>query len=412
MHNRKDLSTDQAIAMLRFLKEQGCKKLSLLGGEPLCRPDFIELLHELKNVDIPTQITTNGTLLSEKIIKEILDSPINILNISLDGGNREANDAIRGAGTFEIVTNNINRLVKMKQQAGKDLTITIGYVVTMSNYLSSNDIIDLCKKHGIRRLCASSLMLSGNAVGNWDKIKINQRKLLETVEEMANYTQKNYPSLVFQVDARPLMVHYLKMRYGIDVIYNLEYTKCSFLDGQIYIEADGTCHPCGVYAMEVGKKAIEHGYFSPKDADNIKDIKDISEVFSTEYFKEFSTGMRQLEAIPAMQYCERCEKRNDCYLCPYQREGDIVDCLYAREQIDKYIENLSNVYIEKVIAVDAAWLNEKEEKAYSLLVPGKTVKDNYELCAQIYDCSLEDYLYALNSLEHKFIIKRGSCCEN
>ena len=405
-HFRNDLTTDQVTAMLRFLKNQGCKKLSLLGGEPLFRTDILEVIKALREVNIPTQLTTNGTLLSGEIITAILSSPIEIINISLDGGTPTVNDAIRGRGSYDAVVRNVRCLMEEAKHINRNITITIGYVVTMTNMQTSNDIIDLCKELGIQRIVVSSLMFSGNAVRNWDVIKINQFKLLETVEQMIAYTQKNYPSLVFQIDGRPLLTKYFNMKYGIDVIYSIDYTKCGALDGLIYIEADGTCHPCGLYGMEVGKKAIAKQYFSIDDVRNVKDLSDINQLYSTAYFTDFFESMHLLEKKDPSGHCTSCEFSNDCYLCPYQREGDIIDCNFAVEKITEYKQTLDGIVIDAIASVPKKFLSEREFDVYRNLRQCESVLRNFTYVKNATNITEDEYLYILHSLERRFIIER------
>lgn len=88
--------------------------LAIAGGEPLMRKDLKEILGWLKRKHslIRTELLTNGTMIDcENIhwLAEFVDG----FNISLEGGNAEINDKIRGEGAFKKTINNILHLAKI-----------------------------------------------------------------------------------------------------------------------------------------------------------------------------------------------------------------------------------------------------------------------------------------------------------
>jgi MoaA/NifB/PqqE/SkfB family radical SAM enzyme len=74
------------------------------GGEPFCRKDLLELLDYCSERDVITSITTNGTLIDQKIAKSLVKSRVSLINISLDGNKPETHDDLRGKqGTYAKV---------------------------------------------------------------------------------------------------------------------------------------------------------------------------------------------------------------------------------------------------------------------------------------------------------------------
>lgn len=64
---------------------------------------------------IEVSITTNGTLLDEKIVSQIDALGLKTLTVSLDGGTDKSNDFIRGQGSFKqtmLGLDNLKRLYK------------------------------------------------------------------------------------------------------------------------------------------------------------------------------------------------------------------------------------------------------------------------------------------------------------
>lgn len=91
-------------------------EVALTGGEPLLRPEIIELFDE-KGVCF--DIVTNGTL-------PLKDFGQYEYYISIDG-NEEIHDEIRGEGTYSKVKRNV-------ENYSGDSNITINYTINTSNY--------------------------------------------------------------------------------------------------------------------------------------------------------------------------------------------------------------------------------------------------------------------------------------
>ena len=60
--------------------------VTLVGGEPLLREDFCEILRAVsKRTFNKTHIVTNGILLNDKIISSLIQNKLMLLSVSIDG---------------------------------------------------------------------------------------------------------------------------------------------------------------------------------------------------------------------------------------------------------------------------------------------------------------------------------------
>lgn len=93
-------------------------------GEPLFNkklPDIIRLAHEHK---IFTVVTTNVSLLTSELSREIISAKLDYLVLSIDGASQESYEKYRYGGNFETVMNNLKELISLK----KELHSSIPYV--------------------------------------------------------------------------------------------------------------------------------------------------------------------------------------------------------------------------------------------------------------------------------------------
>ncbi|MBM3262062.1 MAG: radical SAM protein [candidate division Zixibacteria bacterium] len=66
------------------IKELGCIRIGLQGGEPLLHPDIVEIVRYCKSADLRTSMSTNGFLLSSELIAGLEDAGLDSMQISVD----------------------------------------------------------------------------------------------------------------------------------------------------------------------------------------------------------------------------------------------------------------------------------------------------------------------------------------
>ena len=107
-------------------------------GEPLLDPDIFKRAARLREEFPKTRIaiTSNFNSVSESIIKDLLDSQVNCLNISLNAATPETYHQLMGLD-YQRTINNINRLLELRaqreQEGRKGLWIQLSYVICAAN---------------------------------------------------------------------------------------------------------------------------------------------------------------------------------------------------------------------------------------------------------------------------------------
>lgn len=81
------------------------------GGEPFLNRNFSKMVKKLRPLANTIKTVTNGSLLNESTIDQILDSGIDIVEFSLDGQSPEENDKVRVGGNFFKISENIKKLI-------------------------------------------------------------------------------------------------------------------------------------------------------------------------------------------------------------------------------------------------------------------------------------------------------------
>ena len=100
----------------------GVLNVVLSGGEPLLHPRIFDIIKYIRSKPMSCIIFTNGTLITEEIVKKFKELSLVSVAISLDGATPKTNDSFRGIpGSFEKTVNGINML----QEAGIPVRINV-----------------------------------------------------------------------------------------------------------------------------------------------------------------------------------------------------------------------------------------------------------------------------------------------
>ena len=109
----RELSFSQICKLIKKFGDLKVFQIRFGGGEPFIRKDFIDILLKTKENGIIPSVVTNATLLSDKIIKKLVDMNITHISVSLDSFTALINDWICGKkGSFGRIIKNIEKLIK------------------------------------------------------------------------------------------------------------------------------------------------------------------------------------------------------------------------------------------------------------------------------------------------------------
>ena len=88
--NESLLTTDELIHVIEAAVSQGISEIRLTGGEPLLRPDIVEIVGRINGIKNPPKLsmTTNGLALA-KLAQPLVDAGLERINISLDTLSKE-----------------------------------------------------------------------------------------------------------------------------------------------------------------------------------------------------------------------------------------------------------------------------------------------------------------------------------
>ena len=226
----QDFTTDELKALFRYLKRIGTFQIFLTGGEPLLRKDIAEIVSYLKSLEFNMGMVTNGLLIPSNI--GILKK-LNHIIISLDG-DKSANDANRGKGTYS----GIMKSVELLRQ--NNIKFSFKAVFNKNNMCQLDYLLSVAEKYGTT---LETIMPYENTDDKSQFLSKEQKKAL--LDKILAYVKQKRP-IEFSYLAHK-MSNEVYFKYGENIVFGKKsgsYPPC--IAGQLYlfIDANGDVYPC------------------------------------------------------------------------------------------------------------------------------------------------------------------------
>ena len=195
-------------------------------SEPFVHSHFLEITQHIKSRGSRVSISTNATLMTDEIAKELVKLKIDSIQVSIDSNQPEIFNRIRkGANFSEVIANIRNLQERKKLNNSKIPNISSCFVAMKSNYELLLDTIKLAAELGIKRMAVNNV----------------EPYTEQMVEESLLQHKELYPKIEAIFDSARELSRNLKMNL---VVARLKpgVPRCHFLMPVITPEGDVT--PC------------------------------------------------------------------------------------------------------------------------------------------------------------------------
>ena len=172
----RELTTDEAKAVLDELHDLQVFYINIGGGEPMIRRDFFELLEYSIGRGIGVKFSTNGAFIDAEKARRLASMDYLDIQISLDGTDAEVNDAVRGTGSYDTA---IRAMEHLRDADFEDFKISV--VVTRHNVDQLDEFKALADSFGAT-LRITRLRPSGRGADSWHDLhptQAQQRQIYE-----------------------------------------------------------------------------------------------------------------------------------------------------------------------------------------------------------------------------------------
>jgi radical SAM protein with 4Fe4S-binding SPASM domain len=170
---RGELNLPRSLALLsKALDEIDCPHVTLTGGEPLLRPDLPQMVDFLRQRGVQSTIISNGRLLSEERVVELLECGVGLFELPLLSYRREVHDHLSGApGAFDAA---LAAMARIRHHGGQFVAV---FVATRLNLPDLYDTLRLAYAFGARGMMLNRFNVGGRGIAH-----VNE--LLPSAEEL------------------------------------------------------------------------------------------------------------------------------------------------------------------------------------------------------------------------------------
>jgi radical SAM protein with 4Fe4S-binding SPASM domain len=276
--------------------------ITFSGGEPTLRKDLEELISYTSDQSLKPVLITNGALLDEKKIENLIAAGLQGIQISLDGATAEVHDHFRGLpGLFDHLMEIIPEIVE------SPLELQVAYTITKANMHHVTNVMELADKLHMGRLAIMNVLNTGRMKEHGEYLPtlndyvtvLNQMIQKEKELENTFIFYPEVPSKVFKA--------VLGERSYSDLISTGKIGPCVAGITQCAVNPDGSVIPCDAsMGISVG---------------NVRE-QPLAEIWRT------SPVLKHLRAISKSKQdpCNKCPEQTiciaGCNALPWQLEND------------------------------------------------------------------------------------------
>ena len=132
--------------------------LALVGcGEPTTDKRLLHFIGEASAYNVYVMCTTNGMLLSERYSRQLIQSGLKLLGVSIDGATPKTFESIRTGASYASVLQNLERFLRLRCEYGDRPVVKAQIVLMKQNIHELPTIVELAASFGVEEVYAKNL---------------------------------------------------------------------------------------------------------------------------------------------------------------------------------------------------------------------------------------------------------------
>ncbi len=215
-----ELTTEECRRIIDALSASRVFQLSIGGGEPFVRDDFLDLMDHAHEKGIVTCISTNGTMIHEEIARR-LDHKLVYIQVSLEGAKPASNDSIRGEGSFRRALRGLECL------KNRDIEVSINTVLTRVSFPELDALAALAASLGAK-FRVSRFRPSGRGKKSWANLNVSRKQMVAFSDWLSGHMNVSTGDSFFSV------AHEDRRSLGLNMCGACKLTCCVSPLGQVY----------------------------------------------------------------------------------------------------------------------------------------------------------------------------------
>lgn len=223
---KSELTTEEWIDVFKQARAMGATQLGLSGGEPLVRPDILELIRAARDLGFYTNLITSGIGLDANKAKAFKEAGLDHIQVSFQASSEDLNNLIAGTDAFQHKI----EMAKAVKAAGYPMVLC--FVTHRQNIDKIDEILDLAINLDADYVELATTQYYGWAMHNRDQL-LPMKEQLVRAERIAHEYQEQQKGN-------------MKIYYVVPDYYEDRPKACMNGWGNVFLTVtpDGTALPC------------------------------------------------------------------------------------------------------------------------------------------------------------------------
>jgi len=232
----RELSTDVWARVLREAAELGVLQADFTGGEPLARPDIVDIIRAARRAGLYASLITSGVPLDERRLEEIVNAGLDHVQLSFQGAEEESASEFSGTRTHAAKLRVTTWLKRYR------VALTLNFVIHRGNLSQLEQMLALAEEIEPQRVEFAHVQYYGWAY-------VNRARLLPTREQVNH-------SLEILKKAEDRLRGHIRVEYVVPDYYSRFPKACMGGWGRkvMLISPNGDAMPCHAAAVIPGMK--------------------------------------------------------------------------------------------------------------------------------------------------------------
>jgi PqqA peptide cyclase len=171
-----ELSTEVWSRVFREAAEAGVLQIDFTGGEPLARPDIVDLVRAAREAGLYVNLITSGLPLDEVRLDELVQAGLDHIQLSFQGAREESSNEISGTKAH---AQKIRVLGWLKQRR---VALTLNFVIHRRNIDQLAEMLALAESSSASRIEFANVQYYGWAFANRENLLPTREQLDRSVE--------------------------------------------------------------------------------------------------------------------------------------------------------------------------------------------------------------------------------------
>lgn len=287
---QNEMSLDKVKKTIDQLAEMNVFKITFGGGEPLVRPDFLDILDYASECNRGIKLTTNGTLVDAGILKRLKDTNVTSVQVSVDGLKQTHNAFRGGQKSFE------KAIAALKTFSNAGYWTLMSTAITRYNLNELEALADLAVQCGASSFKPSPFIPVGRGRENDEDLAVTLLELKNLAKTMLRKKEECKDVIDMQIDGLfPWLLEPCSER-SLNIAKYPSRVGCSAGVSDVVITPSGNILPCTFLRDFVAGNLREN---------SLKDIWKNSQIFNV--FRDLKSNQlegecRTCEYVP--DYCQ------------------------------------------------------------------------------------------------------------